>query len=578
MNWSFKVFAASAISGALLVGSGCRQADWTDPEYIILQLQVGSVKALDSLSELPIEQQRAATPALIEAYNGGLQRDRVLEALVRIADPAAQDLLLEILNGNEDDRAAMAARALSAAQLTDTSVAIAQRLQRTADRRQYPVFLSAINQMPTPGAADVVAEIVMNRAERIGGIDTVKNGCKLMATIDNPSAASVRAMVYGLVNLIPDPYADAMQDCEAALLRHRDAAVAPLVEMLNDQNQEVINLMRELNMRNVGAQLRAAVVLSHIGSDAAADALRTWLSAAHPAPVDELRLMAVNEQQDWYSLSGQLFTFAATGIGHRHNAEDLAVLRRLESLETPGSLLNNYSTWFSLSSLAELGLRNAVYDQLARHGSPEDRTMLWERATTGATGRGGEGAAIELRSSILHFLGRNARPEEIELYAVVFNAQTPEAQGNFFVHRAYFALAEICSTNVECYAGMIDNQDQILLDEVFASYLAGITEQQQRDLEAGLLKKTAQIAAVWQLALRFADNPAAGAALLGAIGHTSLEVREAVSEAFLTMPALPAEFAATVGAFLEAERTNNNPRARDARHLLNVLRLTRTAP
>jgi hypothetical protein len=125
---------------------------------------------------------------------------------------------------------------------------------------------------------------------------------------------------------------------------------------------------------------------------------------------------------------------------------------------------------------------------------------------------------------------------------------------------------------------MIDNQDQILLDEVFASYLAGITEQQQRDLEAGLLKKTAQIAAVWQLALRFADNPAAGAALLGAIGHTSLEVREAVSEAFLTMPALPAEFAATVGAFLEAERTNNNPRARDARHLLNVLRLTRTAP
>lgn len=575
MSWSFKLVAASALAGALMIGSGCREPDWSDPEYISLQMQVGSDDAFDALRELEIEQQRLVVPALIEAWNAGLQRDRVLEALVRIADPSAKDLLLEILESNQDDRAAMAARALSAAQLEETSVAIAQRLQRTADRRQYPVFLQAINDMPTPGAADVVAEILLNRAERIGGIETVKTGCRLMASVDSPSSSSIQSMVYGLVNLVPDPYADAMQECELALLKHIDAAIPPLVAMLNNENEAVINLMRELNMRTVGAQLRAAVVLSHIHNDAANAALASWLSTPHPAPVDELRLMAVNEQQDWYSLSGQLFTFAATGLGHRHSEADLALLRRLESTGAPNSLLTNFQTWFDLSSLAELGLRNAVYDQLARHGTAEDRALLWQRATSTETGRGGAGASIELRSSILHFLGRNATGEELDAYAALFNAQPEQYQGNFFVHRAYFVLATVCNTNVECYTGMLNDQSAILEDEVYAEYLGTITEAQQRDLEAAQLKKTAQIAAVWQLALRFGDNPTAGAALLGAISHESLDVREAAGEALMIVPTLPAEFASTVDAFVEAERSNTNPRARDARHLLKVIRLVR---
>jgi hypothetical protein len=580
-----KLMLAAGLVGASLISSGCESPDWENADYVARQLTVGSERAVSSVQRLSIEDQVRVVPALVATYQESMQRDRVLENLIRIAGEAtdkaavaaaSRDLLVEVLNGTDDDRAAQAARALSAMQQTDTSVAIAQRLQRTADRRQYPIFMQAIRDMPTTGAADVVAEILVNRAERIGGIETVRQGCRLFGELSSPSEQALRSIAYGLVNLIPARNEDAMQACELAAMQHGDAVVPYLVEMLNSGNEAVLNLMRELNMRDVGAQMRAAVVLARLNTDASAAALRQWLSSPHPAPIEELRLMAVNEQQDWFALTGQLFTFAVQGLGMHGAPEDLALLRRLESLEVPNSALRNFESWFGLSAMAELGLRNAVYDQLSRYGTAEDREMLWTRAASATTGRGGVANAVELRTSILHFLGRTAQGEDLARYEALFNEAPPEMQPSMFVHRVYFLLPSMCNNDVACYAARVESAEELIDgDEYLREFFQEITDQQQRDMQRSLLARTARTGALWQLATRFGDQEAAGAAVIAALSSESLDVREQAAQALFVLRALPADWSNTLGEFLEGERGNNNPRVKEIRHVVEVFRTRR---
>jgi hypothetical protein len=611
MKRSLKVCLAALIVSGSLTGAGCRAENWADPQYVAEEILVGNEKAFQKLGDLDGSGQAACVPALIQAYEQNLNRDRVLETLIEYADPRSRDLLVEILNGDFDDRAAMAARALAAMGDEASAALIAERLLRTSDRQQFPEFFSALKQLPAAGAADAVARILEVRAERVGGSTTVRDGCQILGAAPNPSESTLRALSFSLVNIVPTDGqgGDSFDPCEIALLGHGDAAVPALTEMFNGRYEAANNLLRELNFHPIGAQRRAAAALSDLHSDAAVASLTAWLQTPHQAPMEELAMMDVSRQQEWFQLSGQTFEAAVRGLGHRHSAADMAVLRRLEAIEAPESLLVNFQSWFPLSIAAESSLRSFVYEQLGLHGNATDRELMWMRASTAAVANGNALVASSLRAEIVLWLGRRAAPEDLARYDALLAEvalTTPiEGQTSLISRRPYFLVPSVCGNDVNCLIGLIDNQESVLADQVFQNLFTSITTaaevppvvdpaegSAQALIEEGLrrqreraaatvesfrseLNAATREAAILQLGLRFGSDPTAQAKLLDLISATDVSQRKTAAYVFAAMETLPAEFAARVDAFVASEGTSSNQAARDALYRLRAIRIVR---
>lgn len=558
----------------LLMSTGCsRPEDWTDPEYVRGQLEIGDLRAFDELTRLTPEQQASLVTALVDLYNSNMRREQAVQALVGIGDPAARDVFISALDGG-DALAAQAARGLAAINDSGSATLVAQRLMRVAQQDAYAPFLEALKTIGTSESADVVAEMMMRQAPRIGGIATVRSGCELLGGVDDPSDEVISALVFGLVNFIPQPYSDALKECELALLAHGDRSVPGLAALLNDENQEAIIQLRSNQYRPIVGRLRAAAVLANLHTDAANDVLRTWFATPHPVPYDELRNMSETDQTIWYDQNGQLFTVAVGAFSLGGSDEDAATLRRLESTEGEDSLLSNFSEYFNLSSTAEFGLRTAVHDGLSRIGTAEDRELLWLRATEGSVARGGAAYTAELRKNALHYLGRTARPDEMPRFQAVIAANADAAPLDFAPHVAYFVLAELCADDVSCYVGAMSDVSRFTGDERVQAVVASVSSDEARAMATAMVEGYVRTAAVWQLALRFGDNPAAGQALVAAIDSNSNEVRANLGLA-LFYPTLPADFGERVEAFLVADADNRNAMAQEYRHALRVVRTVR---
>jgi hypothetical protein len=580
----FRHLTAGVLAASLLMSSltGCsRPEDWSDPEYIISRLDLGDQRAFGELSRLPMEERRLVVPKLIELYNRGLRRDQALEALVSIGDPAAREVFIAGLEGS-DSQAAMAARGLAALEDRSSALAIAQRLQRVAQQDAFPGFLDSLARIPTSEAGDVVADIMMRPAQRIGGINTVRKGCEFLGMVDDPSDAVLEALVFGLVNFIPQPYEDALHACELALVQQRSRAVPAVTRLFNGENQTAINHLRSHRFRPVVGQLRAASVLSRMHTDAANEALHAWFDTPKTVPHEDLREMQVAEQQNWYDQNGQSFMLGVQALAFRGSADDLAMLRRLEATDVPNSALAHFSPWFALSAGAEFGLRTSVHEALAKRGSDDDRANLWARARTGTVSRGGAPFSRELRKNALHYIGRTARPGELAAYDALFNATAENERQEFQLHRIYFLLAETCGDDVACYTRHLDDASPLIEQPTIAAILGEYPEGndprviERHEVQAAL-EGMVRVAAVWQLAYRFGDNAASVAALVERIGHPSLEVRMALVDGLLSVGTVPAGLAETVQTFIDSDLQNTAPPAREYRHTLRIVAALRGA-
>ena len=90
------------------------------------------------------------------------------------------------------------------------------------------------------------------------------------------------------------------------------------------------------------------------------------------------------------------------------------------------------------------------------------------------------------------------------------------------------------------------------------------------------IDSSAQAGGVWQLALRFGDNPAAGEALVANMGTEDMMIRMQIAEALLVINTLPADTAERIDAQLEAEQGRHGvPMLREFRHAIRVAKLTR---
>ena len=108
-------------------------------------------------------------------------------------------------------------------------------------------------------------------------------------------------MVYSLVNFVPQPYQDAINECELAILEHADAVTPDLIQLFNGENEPVNDLLRNNQYPEVIGSLRAALVMAHIHNDQIVEALTTWYGTSHDVPRQELATMDVNQQMEWYN-------------------------------------------------------------------------------------------------------------------------------------------------------------------------------------------------------------------------------------------------------------------------------------
>ncbi len=570
MRRTLSLLLSGMITIGLLAACGMKE-DWTNPKYVGKQIEAGNEKGLREFQRLDDEGRAACVPSLIRAYNNNLMQREVVRALVSAPDERAGDVFRSALARPDDAIAALGARGLAAINDTSSSQAIAERLGAVTTPTEFAPFLDALAVVPTDEALTVVSRTLLRPASRIGGIQTIRKGCGLLGRAQTPNDEIIEALVFSMVNFVPQPYQDAINECELAILAHADTALPKLVETYNGQNARTNDHLRSLDYPVVVARLRAALALSHIDSDAASEAIRGFFNTPQEVPFGDLASMNVQQQQNWYSNRGQLFQVSARGLGYRNTEANIAMLRSLENTGEEMAL-NNFTDWFQLSEGAEVGLRQSVHEALMIGGHEQDRELLWQRAESGEVARGGSRSDVMLRINTLHYVGRTARVGEIPRYEQVVAAQPERWRGEFESLRAYFVLAEQCTDDVACYGQRIADPSPVLEDERIATMLAGIENEQAQTMTRNGVTAAINAGAIWTLATRLKANPAAGTTLLGHIGHGDMQTRLAVGEALLTFDELPAGATEAINTQLEADADRRGvPGLRESRHLLKVL-------
>ncbi len=569
----FRFVACSVLAMSFAVGGCTPTEDWADPEYIQYRMEMSDPRAFNEFSHLTDEQKATLVPTLVEVFNSGLNQEEVLRALVASADPRGKDVFLSALSRSDDRLAGLAARGLAAIQDTGSATAVAERLATVTQHDAYAAFLDALNAIPTPQAADVVANVMMRPAERVGGINTIRRGCAMLGQVESPSEEVIDAMVFGTVNLIPQPFEDALNECELALLAHGDAVVPKLAALFRGENQTANTRLTSMQYQMVVGKLRAGAVLAHIGSPLAVNVLISWFNTQQEIPVTELERMTPEQAAAWYDFHGQLFTAATQGLAYAGTDDATATLRGLESTGE-GQLLEHFRIWFQLSAGAEFGLRTAVHEGMMKAGVAEDRELLWTRAESGALATARTAYFTnEFRKNALHYVGRTALPTELERYQAAAAAQTNPIE--FLMHMSYFVLAQTCGDDVACYAAKINDPDSLLTEPALVAALEGVEDEQARGQIRTGMSQNARTGAVWQLGVRLGDQPAAAVALLDALSSPSMQVRFEAVEALHFVDALPADAATRLETFLTEEAGSTAQGARELRHAVRVLRAMR---
>lgn len=577
--------------------TGCTPPrDWSDPDYIAYQLKKGDSSAFQYIGRLDKEKQRELIPVLIDVYNSNTMQKESLRALLGVPDERAEPVFRNALDRTDDSMAVFGARGLAALNADNASLAIAQRIQRVTDKSQYAGFFEALEEVPTAEAVDTVASVLMRPADQIGGVGTVRKGCRMIGALDRPSDAGIDALIFSLVNFNPMPYDDAVRTCEFALIKHLDQAWADVVELYQGDNQRVNTHLEALDYNTATGQLRGAMVFWHTRDPRAAAPLRQWIQSDHPVPEDKISAMTLEEQQTWYSNHGQLFEISTKALGNLRLDQDRELLRGLASIED-GSPLYKFRRWFGLSQMAEMGLRQAASDALVTINNPADRPQLWEYAESGDIGRGKERIDTLFHLNMLHILGRAPVKGDLARFNKALAMQPEKFKGEIFPLVGYFIAGEQCDS-IECWARILESADSVVEDELAQQAInyekpasatddasdgddaadseeQGLTDELKAAREEAI-RSAAQTAAVWSLILNFGDQASAQTVLTKALNHPREVIKNLIPTAMLVLPSISDAAKAEINARIEELGTGARAiGTSDYVQLLHVIALTR---
>ena len=559
------------VAAALMVAGCGMPEDWSNPKYVEREMSRGNPRAFHAFQEGDEDLRRALVPALIDVYNSNQNQREALRALLSAPDERAIPVFRNALMRSDDALAVFGARGLAAVGDGSAAPDIAQRMGAITEGNAYVPFIESLVTLRAEGVADAVANVITRPAARIGGVDTVRVGCDLIGGTANPSRAALDAIVFGLVNLQPQPYDDAMRNCELAILAHADAARPSVIQLFTGENTRAMDHIQSLGLSTAAARMRGAMVLARQRNSEANNAIRDWFRQRQVVPTSELGTMNLQQQQAWYDNHGQLFDIATKALAYERNPEDLALLR---SLEAPGqgNLLDNFSSWFALSEGAELGLRQSVHAALAGIAGDAEKTLLWQRVESGDIGRGGQQTDTMFHLNTMHIVGRIARRGDLARYDRGVRAQPERWRNEFRTLIGYFLVGEHCGDDIACRGDILRDPSPVMDHPRVAQLLESEEEGTPRTNLRNGIRWAAFTGALWQAVL-LDDGDAGCSIAIRQLDHGEVPIRNIAPETLYFCRAFPADAGERLDDWLDRSRALAGAGGvSELRHVVTVLR------
>src|SRR5262245_8549259 len=240
--------ALSLALPALALTAGC-SGDPNDPMTWAKQLKNlrTQKEALDHLANMDVEKARPAVPALIELYQD-TRRPEHLEALARYLDPRAKAIMVEALEYSDDDfdRATIAAGGLGdmkAVDVVDALVKAAEK-QLPIKSRANSTRIAAIRALVKIGDKRAVPALMKIVTTSADDQDFLLNQKAALGLAELRDPQSIPALIKGL--FMTGRGTTIFQECRLALVRIGAPAVAPLIQLLDEKNDDIQGMAAKL--------------------------------------------------------------------------------------------------------------------------------------------------------------------------------------------------------------------------------------------------------------------------------------------------------------------------------------------
>ncbi len=373
-------------------------------------------EALNRLANMDPEKAKAALPELMELYKETHSPEH-LEALTRYRAPETKPLLIEALEFTDDDfdKAVTAAGVLGDMKATDAVDALIRAAEKPMPikSRANNARLAAIRALVRIGDTKALPTLIKIVATSADEQDFLLNQKAALGLAEFRDPSTVPALIKGL--FMTGRGTNIAQECRLALVRIGDAAVDPLIELLNEKNAEIRDMAKKLKFDEATPGVvpqKAAWVLGDLRA-----------KKAVPVLLDHLKMPAKGPEHSWMLIAlGQIGTPAAV---------DALVALVKDPKGNPGQ-------------------RASASDAIYLSGDKRAIPTLLEVAKSGyVTGPDGSKAS-DLRANAAINLARIAGPEHYATFKALVEKETA-VQGKFGEALDRLQVSKECGADIKCY-------------------------------------------------------------------------------------------------------------------------------
>ena len=411
-----------ALTAGLVLSAGCG-GDPNDPRTWARKLKNlrDQKEALDQLAKMSVERAQQALPEMIALYKETKKPDH-LEALTRFLNDQTKPLFIEALDFSEDDfdRAVIAAGALGEMKAVDAVPELIKAVERQLPikSRANTVRLAAIRALVKIGDKQAVPTLMKILTTSADEQDFLLNQKAALGLAELRDPQSIPALIKGL--FMTGRGTQVFQECRLGLVRIGDAAVDPLINLLNEKNAEIAEMARKLDFDKVSPGIvpfKAAYLLGDLRAARAVPALAARLKV--PAKSGEHKAILI-------------------GLGFIGTPPAVKVL--LDLLK---------------DKKAEATDRQAAEDGIYLSGDKRAVPILLDTAKNGYVVVGGVKAS-DLRANAAIDLSRIAGKETYDAFKALADKEK-DAQGIFGEALDRMQVAKDCDKDLDCYAKALND-------------------------------------------------------------------------------------------------------------------------
>jgi len=419
--------ASLVVISALLVGlvlPGC-EGDPNNPRTWARKLKDlrEQKEALDQLAKMSVERASAALPELIALYKETKKPDH-LEALSRFHNEQTKPIFIEALDFTEDDfdRAVVAAGALGEMKAVDAVPQLIKAVEHQVPikSRANTVRLAAIRALVKIGDKRAVPTLMTILTTSADEQDFLLNQKAALGLAELRDPQAIPALIKGL--FMTGRGTQVFQECRLALVRLGDAAVDPLIELLNEKNAEIAAMARKLDFDKTSPGIvpfKAAYLLGDLRAARAVPAMAARLKV--PAKSGEHKAILI-------------------GLGFIGTPQAVKVLLGL-----------------LMDKKAEATDRQAAEDGIYLSGDKRAVPILLDTAKNGYVVVGGQKAS-DLRANAAIDLARIAGKETYDAFAALVEKET-DAKGIFDEALLRMEVTKECDKDLKCYEKILTTDE-----------------------------------------------------------------------------------------------------------------------